>query len=114
MKATVYAVKSGEEWNWRATPDFRETFDLLQRGLLTKNTVPYSAIGYKQAISFLQQCQQQMDVRGSLSEEWLTKAFLEFLQEFKTVTRNYAKKQYSWFRRVPDGRNETHPPPHYM
>jgi tRNA dimethylallyltransferase len=91
-----------------------ETFYLLQQGLLSSNTVPYNSIGYRQAISFIEQCMRQKE----LDMKWLKSTFLEFVADYKTVTRNYAKKQYNWFRRAFkfDSKHEPNPllPPLYI
>jgi tRNA dimethylallyltransferase len=65
-----------------------EVHALMRSNLLNPNAIPWTAIGYRQAIELLQ--------KHSLIER---KHFLQFLTNYKTVTRNYAKRQYSWYRR---------------
>ncbi len=55
----------------------------LKRAGLEKNITASQAIGYKQALQFLQEGGEEED----------------FLQEFKKVSRNYAKRQFTWFRK---------------
>jgi tRNA dimethylallyltransferase len=88
-----------------------ETFDLLKRGILIKDSIPYNAIGYRQSIEFLQLCTSQSD----LNSKWLKEAFLNYVAEYKQATRRYARGQYNWLRRC-----QTHtdsnpiPPPSFM
>ena len=60
----------------------------LQRAGIEKNHTASQAIGYKQALAFLK--------TGRTKEE---EEF--FLQEFKKVSRRYAKRQFTWFRKEP-------------
>ncbi|PIS01551.1 MAG: tRNA (adenosine(37)-N6)-dimethylallyltransferase MiaA [Chlamydiae bacterium CG10_big_fil_rev_8_21_14_0_10_35_9] len=55
---------------------------------LENNPVASQAIGYKQCLKFLKTNQTKDD-------------FELFLEEFKKVSRNYAKKQFTWFRKEP-------------
>ncbi len=55
----------------------------LKRAGLEKNLTASQAIGYKQALQFLKE-EEKEEV---------------FLQEFKKVSRNYAKRQFTWFRK---------------
>ncbi|RLN28947.1 hypothetical protein C2845_PM05G00440 [Panicum miliaceum] len=49
------------------------------------------AIGYKQAMEFLLQCRQN-------GGESTPQEFLQFLAKFKSTSRNFAKRQITWFR----------------
>ena len=72
-----------------------ETTDLALSGRLPDMAA--RAIGYRQALDYL--------VPSSASEprkEGDQDAFQEFINEFTTATRRYAKKQMQWFRRDDD------------
>lgn len=62
------------------------------RGLLSLglkgNTSASQAIGYRQALEFLESAQT--------SEDWE-----RFVREFKQASRRYAKRQFTWFRKEP-------------
>jgi tRNA dimethylallyltransferase len=60
---------------------------LEQSGLRT-NTSASQAIGYKQALEFLQTDQSQPH-------------YQKFVEDFKQASRNYAKRQFTWFRKEP-------------
>uniref|UniRef100_A0A0A9D2P8 IPT n=1 Tax=Arundo donax TaxID=35708 RepID=A0A0A9D2P8_ARUDO len=49
------------------------------------------AIGYKQAMEYLLHCRQN-------GGESTTQEFLEFLTKFQSTSRNFAKRQITWFR----------------
>ncbi|MBR6535416.1 MAG: tRNA (adenosine(37)-N6)-dimethylallyltransferase MiaA [Clostridia bacterium] len=59
---------------------------LLEHGLLRQGTTAYQAIGYKELISYLN------------SEATYEQA----IEELKRATRNYAKRQITWFSRYKD------------
>ncbi|MBJ7449483.1 MAG: tRNA (adenosine(37)-N6)-dimethylallyltransferase MiaA [Parachlamydiales bacterium] len=61
-----------------------EVKTMKEKGLLL-NPSASQAIGYKQCLSFLETAQTQKDLE-------------EFIQKFKTASRHYAKKQFTWFR----------------
>ena len=60
---------------------------LLKEGIL-QNSSAAQAIGYRQALDYLQTQQTQEDYR-------------QFVDKFKQASRNYAKRQFTWFRREP-------------
>lgn len=64
-----------------------EVRSLVARGILC-NSSASQAIGYRQALDFL---------NGSGSDE----EFADFINKFKQVSRKYAKRQFTWFRREP-------------
>lgn len=68
-----------------------ETADLLASGVLDPASPPGRAIGYRQAIEYL----QRPDVEYEEAEGRALKAFLE---DFATATRRYAKQQMVWYR----------------
>jgi len=61
---------------------------LLDERGLRQNTSAVQAIGYRQAIEFLDSKQSKEDYR-------------KFVENFKQASRNYAKRQFTWFRREP-------------
>ncbi|XP_028077283.1 tRNA dimethylallyltransferase 9 isoform X1 [Camellia sinensis] len=63
---------------------------LLDIGLLPNSNSATRAIGYRQAMEYLLGCKQR---GGSSSEE-----FYAFLCEFQKASRNFAKRQLTWFR----------------
>lgn len=63
---------------------------LLAHGI-DKNPSATQAIGYRQAIQFLQTQQTEDE-------------YIHFVNAFKQATRNYAKRQMTWFRKEPDFR----------
>jgi len=67
---------------------------LLDMGILPNTTCASRAIGYRQAMEYLFRCRQE---RGASSE----KEFYAFLSEFQTASRNFAKRQLTWFRNEP-------------
>lgn len=64
-----------------------EVRKLEQLGL-RENHVAAQAIGYKQCLEFLQTKQTEEDR-------------IAFISEFKKASRNYAKRQFTWFRKEP-------------
>ncbi len=67
-----------------------EVKQLIEMGIMD-NSSASQAIGYRQALDFLMTEQSGADYRY-------------FLEKFRRVTRNYAKRQFTWFRREPDFR----------
>ncbi|GAB2284420.1 tRNA dimethylallyltransferase 9 [Dionaea muscipula] len=63
---------------------------LLDIGLLPNMNSATRAIGYKQAMEYLLDCREQ----GRSSP----KGFSAFLSEFQKASRNFAKRQMTWFR----------------
>ncbi len=64
-----------------------EVRELEQKGLRT-NSSASQAIGYRQALEFLKSPQTDDD-------------FAHFTTQFKKATRQYAKRQFTWFRKEP-------------
>ncbi|XP_062168810.1 tRNA dimethylallyltransferase 9 [Alnus glutinosa] len=64
---------------------------LLDTGLLPNSNSATRAIGYRQAMEYLSQCREQ---GGSSSPG----EFFAFLSEFQKASRNFAKRQLTWFR----------------
>ncbi|XP_065861995.1 tRNA dimethylallyltransferase 9 isoform X2 [Euphorbia lathyris] len=64
---------------------------LLDMGLLPNSNSATRAIGYRQAMEYLLQCRQQGG-RTSPGELYA------FLSEFQKSSRNFAKRQMTWFR----------------
>jgi len=71
----------------------RETADLYIRGGLPDESQVTRAIGYRQALEYLQRPDANNDDHESLAT---------FIDNFATATRQYAKKQMQWFRRDDD------------
>ncbi|KAK9088973.1 hypothetical protein Scep_028055 [Stephania cephalantha] len=67
-----------------------EAARLLDMGLLPNSNSATRAIGFRQAMEFLLQCREQ---GGSSPGE-----FFSFLSEFQKASRNFAKRQLTWFR----------------
>lgn len=65
---------------------FLEEVKQLQGQGLTENTSASQAIGYRQALDFLEGPQTP--------EDWQL-----FIKNFKQASRRYAKRQFTWFRR---------------
>ncbi|KAM1805102.1 hypothetical protein ACFX12_030892 [Malus domestica] len=63
---------------------------LLDSGLLPSSNSATRAIGYRQAMEYLLMCRQQ---GVSFPRE-----FYNFLPEFQKASRNFAKRQLTWFR----------------
>lgn len=64
-----------------------EVQTLMKEGLI-ENSSASQAIGYRQAIEYLQSSQSP-------------EAYAQFVNAFKQASRNYAKRQFTWFRREP-------------
>ncbi|KAK8676915.1 hypothetical protein V6N13_142474 [Hibiscus sabdariffa] len=64
---------------------------LLDMGLLPNSNSATRAIGYRQAMEYLLHCREQ----GGMSS---TRDFYYFLSEFQKASRNFAKRQLTWFR----------------
>lgn len=64
---------------------------LLDTGLLPNSNSATRAIGYRQAMEYLLYCREQ----GGMSS---TRDFYYFLSEFQKASRNFAKRQLTWFR----------------
>lgn len=65
-----------------------EEVEMLEKKGLRSNSSASQAIGYRQALDFLSSKQTRED-------------YLHFIQSFKQASRNYAKRQYTWFRKEP-------------
>lgn len=68
----------------------QETTDLTLAGLLPEQGQQARAIGYRQTLDYLKRSEYKADD---------TVAFSQYLDNFTTATRRYAKKQMQWFRR---------------
>ncbi|CAD6335251.1 unnamed protein product [Miscanthus lutarioriparius] len=64
---------------------------LLDIGLQPRINSATSAIGYKQAMEYLLHCRQN-------GGESTPQEFLDFLSKFQRTSRNFAKRQLTWFR----------------
>ncbi|XP_018731502.2 tRNA dimethylallyltransferase 9 isoform X2 [Eucalyptus grandis] len=64
---------------------------LLDEGLLPNSNSATRAIGYRQAMEYLMWCRQH---EGRTS----ARDFLAFLSNFQKASRNFAKRQMTWFR----------------
>lgn len=64
---------------------------LLDIGLHPNMNSATRAIGYRQAMEYLLHCRQN---GGSSSQQ----EFFEFLTKFQTTSRNFSKRQMTWFR----------------
>ncbi|KAG6548363.1 hypothetical protein Mapa_010142 [Marchantia paleacea] len=69
----------------------REASWLLDLGILPNSSSPSRAIGYRQTMEYLTKCRMSGGVT-SVSQ------FLDYLQGFQRASRNYAKRQLTWFR----------------
>ncbi|KAI3708325.1 hypothetical protein L2E82_37492 [Cichorium intybus] len=67
---------------------------LLDLGLEPNSNSATRAIGYRQAMEYLLKCEEQ----GGRSS---TRDFYAFLSEFQKASRNFAKRQLTWFRNEP-------------
>lgn len=65
-----------------------EVVRLLEEGKILENSSACQAIGYRQAIEYLRTPQTDAD-------------YEKFVKDFKQASRNYAKRQYTWFKREP-------------
>ncbi|XP_042489984.1 tRNA dimethylallyltransferase 9 [Macadamia integrifolia] len=68
-----------------------EARGLLDMGLLPNSNSATRAIGYRQAMEYLIKCREQ----GGRSS---ARDFYSFLAEFQKASRNFAKRQMTWFR----------------
>jgi tRNA dimethylallyltransferase len=64
-----------------------EVADLVKKGLRS-NTSAAQSIGYRQALEFFDSAQTPEDYK-------------RFVEHFKQASRNYAKRQFTWFRKEP-------------
>lgn len=67
---------------------FLEEVRKLDQAGIRQNTSASQAIGYRQALDFLQTAQTPAD-------------YEHFVKVFKQATRHYAKRQFTWFRKEP-------------
>ncbi|KAK4398327.1 tRNA dimethylallyltransferase 9 [Sesamum angolense] len=67
---------------------------LLDLGLLPNSNSATRAIGYRQAMDYLLMAREQ----GGWSS---AKEYFSFLSEFQKASRNFAKRQLTWFRNEP-------------
>ncbi|CAN8252411.1 unnamed protein product [Cochlearia groenlandica] len=67
---------------------------LLDLGLLPNTSSSTRAIGYRQAMEYLLKCRRQ----GGVSSPG---EFYNFLNKFQQASRNFAKRQMTWFRCEP-------------
>jgi tRNA dimethylallyltransferase len=67
---------------------FLEEVRTLDQEGIRENSSASQAIGYRQALDFLNTSQTQEDYK-------------KFVESFKQASRNYAKRQFTWFRREP-------------
>ncbi len=67
---------------------FLEEVKKLDEQGIRQNSSASQAIGYRQALDFLKTPQSESD-------------YEQFVKTFKQATRNYAKRQFTWFRKEP-------------
>jgi tRNA dimethylallyltransferase len=67
---------------------FLEEVKRLEQQGLRQNSSASQAIGYRQALDFLQTSQSPEE-------------YEQFVKNFKQATRHYAKRQFTWFRKEP-------------
>lgn len=67
---------------------FLDEVRALEKEGIRENSSASQAIGYRQALDFLQTNQSEEEYR-------------KFVHLFKQASRNYAKRQFTWFRREP-------------
>lgn len=67
---------------------FLDEVQTLVKNGINENSSASQAIGYRQALDFLESKQTQED-------------YQKFIVAFKQASRNYAKRQFTWFRREP-------------
>ncbi len=60
----------------------------LEKQGLRLNSSTAQAIGYRQCLEFLDSSQDE-------------NAYKNFVRKFKTASRQYAKRQFTWFRKEP-------------
>lgn len=70
---------------------FIDEVKALQQAGLMENLSASQAIGYKQALEFLNSNQTELDRQ-------------EFILAFKKASKRYAKRQFTWFRKSPEFR----------
>jgi tRNA dimethylallyltransferase len=70
-----------------------ESLWLLRNGLQPGDSPATRAIGYRQAMEFLQWASQRPPEHACTTSD-----ILEFVQRFQRESRNYAKRQLNWFR----------------
>lgn len=68
-----------------------ETITLMRSGELVKHTSAGRAIGYAEAIEFIEELLKSSDL------DYKIRAFLVFLDRFQSSTRDLIRKQESWF-----------------
>lgn len=66
---------------------------MLDAGLQPGSVPASTAIGYRQAMEYIQDCEG--------SREVLERRFMRFLSNFQAVTRKYTTRQITWFRKEP-------------
>ncbi|GAQ78117.1 isopentenyltransferase [Klebsormidium nitens] len=67
-----------------------EASQLLDTGIRADTCMPSRAIGYRQALEYLEECRK--------GEGGGRERFLRFLDEIQQASRRYAKRQLTWFR----------------
>lgn len=67
---------------------FLEEVETLEKAGIKNNSSASQAIGYRQALEYLESNRTPAD-------------YEHFLKSFKQASRNYAKRQFTWFRREP-------------
>jgi tRNA dimethylallyltransferase len=67
---------------------FLEEVERLMQEGLQENSSASQAIGYRQAIDYLNSARTEEDGK-------------KFMRDFKQASRNYAKRQFTWFRKEP-------------
>eukprot|EP01032_Pedospumella_encystans_P020803 gene20803-23627_t len=76
----------------------REVAELLLNDTLQPEYVVAKSIGYRQTIAYLVQSALESEYKTNTLEED-TAAFIQYLADFSTATRNYAKRQLNWYRK---------------
>jgi tRNA dimethylallyltransferase len=74
--------------DWMLKQLFLNEVKTLEQQGLRENSSASQAIGYRQALDFLSTLQTPKD-------------YEEFVKNFKRASRNYAKRQLTWFRKEP-------------
>ncbi|KAI5071570.1 hypothetical protein GOP47_0013821 [Adiantum capillus-veneris] len=72
----------------------REASWLLDLGILPNTSPASRAIGYRQAMEYLLSCREADGVSSPGQ-------FLQFIEAFQKASRNFAKRQLTWFRQEP-------------
>ncbi len=67
---------------------FLEEVKTLEKMGLKENPSAYNAIGYRQALNYLNSAKTPADLQI-------------FISDFKKATRHFAKRQFTWFRKEP-------------